>query len=301
MSAFFVVMSLSGVALAEPSADDKAQARALMDEGDRFATAKSWADALDRYRRAHEIMHVPTTGIEVARAQAALGHFIAARDAALTAARMPKQPGEPAVWEEARTEASLLAGTYADQIGAISFARAEPLAVVTLDGAIVDVTSDEPIPADPGVHVVRFAAPGGSPIERRAIVDPGGTAHVSLALAPAPSPYRVPMIAGFGAAGLGLVSGTLFGAVSLSHASAAKSACNGGHCPRSARGDIDGANGFGLASDVAFGVALAGAAVGGFTLFMAGRASDARSPAQSSFSARPFIGFASIGVAGELP
>ncbi len=296
-------MSVSSVALAEPSVDDKARARALMDEGDRFVAAKSWAEALDRFERADAIMHVPTTGVEVARAHAALLHFIAARDAALTAARAPKQPNEPAVWEEARTEAAVLAGTYADQIGAIAFevSHAEPLAVVTLDGAIVDVSSSEPFPADPGVHVVRFAPPGGNPTERRATVEPGKTAHVSLTGVRAESPYRVPMFAGFGAAGVGLVTGTVLGAVSLSRASAAKSACNAGHCPRIAQSDIDGANGFGLASDVAFGVALAGAALGGVSFYLDRRGTEASPQSRTGWSARPFIGLASIGLVGELP
>lgn len=299
---FSFSLSFSSVALADASTEDRARARALMDEGDRFVSAKSYVDALDRYQRADEIMHVPTTGIEVARAHAALGHFVAARETALAVARLARQPGEPAVWEEARTEAAVLAGTYADQIGAIVFdAGSTDGAVVTVDGMIVDVTSGVPLPADPGPHAVRIAVSGAPPSLRTITVEPGKTAHVSLALASASSPYHVPMLAGFGAAGLGLVTGTLFGAVSLSKASAAKSACSGGHCPPRAQGDIDGANGFGLASDIGFGVALAGAALGGFSLYMEQRGKEPRPATTSGLRARPFIGLFRIGIAGELP
>ena len=208
------------------------------------------------------------------------------------------------MWEEARTEAAVLAGTFADQIGAIVFdvPSDAKLAVVTLDGAIVDVTRAEPLPADPGLHVVRFAPPGGNAVERRTTVRPGETAHVSLAAARAESPYRVPMLAGCGVVGLGVVSGTLFGAVSLSHASSAKSACSSGRCPRSARGDIDGANGFGVASDIAFGIALAGAALSGFSMYMERRGAEpAQTAPHAGFTARPFVGLASVGITGELP
>ena len=296
-----LALSITSVALAEPSLAEKSRARALMDEGDRFVAAKSYAEALERYERADEIMQVPTTAIEVARTRALLGHFVAAREAALATARMPKQPGEPPVWEEARTEAAMLAGTYADQIGSVvlDLSRSDATAVVTIDGAIVDGTSTEPVPMDPGVHVVRVAASGHAPAERRVTVEPGKTARVALGdLATPSSPYRVPMLAGFGVAGLGVVTGTLFGAVSLSHASSAKAACNAGHCPRSAQGDLDGANAFGLASDVAFGLGLAGAAVGGASLYMEQRGKDTP---RTGWTAHPFIGLGNVGIAGALP
>src|SRR5436190_23509399 len=57
------------VARAEPSAADKETARSLMDEGDRKFAAKDYKGALDAYQGAHAIMGVPTTGLEVAKAQ----------------------------------------------------------------------------------------------------------------------------------------------------------------------------------------------------------------------------------------
>jgi tetratricopeptide (TPR) repeat protein len=104
------------LAHADPSAADKQRARALMDRGDLLFEAKSYEEALDAYERADQIMHVPTTGIEVARAHAALGHFARARAVALEVARSPKTPGEPAVFDEARAEAAKLAGELADKV-----------------------------------------------------------------------------------------------------------------------------------------------------------------------------------------
>jgi hypothetical protein len=295
-----LVMLTSSVSLAEPSAPEKARARSLMDEGDRFVAARSYAEALERYERADEIMQVPTTGIEVARTRALLGRFVAAREAALVAARLPKQPSEPAVWDEARTEAAVLAGTYADQIGSVVLdgSRLPSSTIVTIDGAVVDVTSAEPVSLDPGVHVARMSVAGNSSVERRITVEPGKTLRVELAEPHASSPYRIPMYAGFGVAGLGVLTGTLFGAISLSNASTAKSACSGGHCPRSAQGDIDGASTFGLASDVGFGLAIAGAALGGVSLYLDQKGTSA---ARSGLQTHAFVGLNGAGIAGVLP
>lgn len=104
------------LAHADPSAADKQRARALMDRGDLLFEAKSYEEALAAYERADEIMRVPTTGLEVARAHAALGHFAQARAVALEVARSSKTPGEPSVFDEARAEAAKLAGELADKV-----------------------------------------------------------------------------------------------------------------------------------------------------------------------------------------
>src|SRR4051812_48823604 len=53
---------------AAQSEADKQTAHRLMDDGDRYAEEKRWELALKAYDAAHAIMHVPTTGIEVAKA-----------------------------------------------------------------------------------------------------------------------------------------------------------------------------------------------------------------------------------------
>src|ERR1043165_6460836 len=82
-------------ASAAPTDADKESARLLMDEGDSLVEKKNYAAALSKYQKAHSIMHVTTTGIEVARTLAALGRLVEAKRAAHEAAGIPPAPGEP--------------------------------------------------------------------------------------------------------------------------------------------------------------------------------------------------------------
>lgn len=53
-------------------------------------------------------MHVPTTGIALARAHAVAGNLVEARDAALEVGPMPHESGEPALFDAARKSAKEL-------------------------------------------------------------------------------------------------------------------------------------------------------------------------------------------------
>jgi hypothetical protein len=72
---------------------------------------------------------------------------------------------------------------------------------------------------------------------------------------------------GFGAAGAGLVVGTLFGADALQAASSAREQCDGARCPTSAQTFIDQSKTSATISTISFGVAIVGAGVGLFGLF----------------------------------
>ena len=61
------------VVQAQPSGTERETARALVGEGDRLFAAKDYANALARYSSAYRLVRAPTVGIEVAKAQAALG------------------------------------------------------------------------------------------------------------------------------------------------------------------------------------------------------------------------------------
>src|SRR5688572_25016737 len=66
------------VVQAQPSGTERETARALVGEGDRLFAAKDYANALARYSSAYRLVRAPTVGIEVAKAQAALGRLIEA-------------------------------------------------------------------------------------------------------------------------------------------------------------------------------------------------------------------------------
>ena len=89
--------------------DERETARALMDEGDKKAGAGDHAAALKAYKAAYALIAVPTTGIAVAKEQAAVGQFVEARDTALAVTRYPQDAKESAPFRAARTRADELA------------------------------------------------------------------------------------------------------------------------------------------------------------------------------------------------
>ena len=97
------ILSSSGVAVAQSSAQ-RETARELMTEGTKHSDAGEKAAALKSFEGAHSIMNVPSTGIALARALAAVGRLLDARDMALAVRRKnPRHPKPPAnrgkIWQ----------------------------------------------------------------------------------------------------------------------------------------------------------------------------------------------------------
>jgi hypothetical protein len=83
-------MQVQGAALAaEPTAADRETARTLLIDGREKLSAGDAKGALQSFQAAHAIMGVPTTGLDLARAQAALGDLVGARATALGVASPP--------------------------------------------------------------------------------------------------------------------------------------------------------------------------------------------------------------------
>src|SRR5690349_18618117 len=97
-------LAAANAGAADPAVRESA--RRLVQEGDAFSARQDHAAALERYQRAYRLMHVPTVGIEVMKAQQALGKLVAANATALEVAALPRQPGEPAVFDQARLQAA---------------------------------------------------------------------------------------------------------------------------------------------------------------------------------------------------
>ncbi len=157
------VWLLAGAAHAEPSAADKETARSLLLDGRARMEAKDYAAALKAFQGADAIMHVPTTGIAVARAHAALGHLIEARETALAVSRTSAEPGESPAFADARAEAADLAARLAPRIPSVTVivTGVDPsLVEVRLDGALLPVaTLGLPRKTNPGHHTVSLTGP----------------------------------------------------------------------------------------------------------------------------------------------
>ena len=93
---------------AEPTAADKDAARKLIEQGRARDEAKDPKGALEAFKAADEIMHVPSTAIMVANAQVNLGRFVEARDTLAHVIKAPKAPDEPAGFQRARKAAEEL-------------------------------------------------------------------------------------------------------------------------------------------------------------------------------------------------
>ncbi|HYQ30085.1 MAG TPA: PEGA domain-containing protein [Polyangiaceae bacterium] len=231
-------------------------------------------------------MHVPTTGLEVARISAKLGKLVEARDVALEVIRMPAAAREAKPFKVARAAAEDLARELATQIPTL---RLELTPEAAADQASLEIDERSVPPAalglgyalNPGRHRVQIAATGYRPVAQDITLRPGETKtlRVKLVLAPtakvqpppppeaspAPPPERSstwPQWVGFSLGGAGLVAGTVAGILSLNRTRAAKEHCTGNLCTPEAEHDLNAAMTMANISNAGFGVAVLGASIG---------------------------------------
>lgn len=292
-----LVVALGGPipsALAQTAAD-RETARVLMDDGDEQLEKGAFEAALKLYLGAHEIMHVPTTGIEVARAYARMEKLVEARDAALEVLRMTAVPEEPLPFREARAAADKLARDLAPQIPLLRVEVTPPEAAqrasLSIDGGSVPRAAlGFRYSLNPGEHRLRLSADGFQPSELGVVLARGERKSVRIDLEPSPvsslrsqtargRPSNLPTEAaanegglksarplwplwlGAGLGGTGLVVGTVAGVVSLDRTKAAKKFCDGNDCTPAAKPDRDAALTAATVSNIGFGVAALGVAL----------------------------------------
>jgi hypothetical protein len=255
LTALLVATTLFGAdaAHADPSSGEKEAARKQMIRGLEQRKNGSTVEALESFRAADAIMHVPTTALEVARTQLALGHWLDARETATAALHAPARPGESAPFKEARAQMTALVDEVTARLPSvvITVTGAPPgtPTTVTLDGRDLPPDGFEALhKVDPGHHVIDGKA-GETVGHVEVDVAEGRTEQVELVMrggtlaAPAPADQvvgapakkidglQVAEIAGFAAGGVGLVTGVVTGLVSISKTSSIKSACGGDNCP----------------------------------------------------------------------
>ena len=306
-AALLLAGSLSArVCAAAPTVPERETARQAMDLGDRLFDEKEYDKALRAYREADAIMHVPTTGIEVAKTQAALGLLLDARETATAVAHLPVVEGEPAPFADARESAQRMAAALLARI---------PTIQLTLSGlpdgvaARVDIDGENvpnsvlvaPRKVNPGTHVLHGTAPGYLDVRRDVVVREKEHVTSELAMSPGQGsadhhPWPLLAYAGFGAGIGGVALGAITGLVSLGKTSSARSLCVGNACPASAQSEVSSAQTFATASDVFFGLGLASASVG----LIAVLASGPRTEARSTTGMRVLIGPGSLELRGAF-
>ena len=282
-------------------------------------------------------MHVPTTGLEVAKAQAALGLLVEARETALRVTRIGDKPNDPAPFKQARDAASAMN----DDLGA----RIPSLTVTVKnvpEGATAEVTIDDaPIPAEglgqarklnPGHHVV--VAKAGSadakqeidlaekdqkqltvelPAAAAVASTTGGTATTTETPPEAEPSHKsggskVLMFGGFGLAGAGVIAGSITGILSMSKTNTIKSSgfCTSNVCGPQENSDISSAKSMATISTVAFIAAGAGAVLGVVGLLTGNPSSSPsatpeKPPTDESTSRiEPWLGLGAAGLRGSF-
>lgn len=331
-----VLSLLPAVAYAQqPSLADRETARSLMDEGDKKRDSGDMKAALKSYEAADAIMKVPTTGLEVARAQVALGMLLEARETLGRVVRIPVKAGEPPPFAAARKAADQMNNDLAARIPSIQVvvANADPAVTpqISVDNEpIPPAAASAPRKVNPGAHVVVVKA--GS-VEKKADVSvverENKTVSVDLkdqvATPPPPPPKpveksegggagKVLMYGGFGVGILGIGVGSVTGIMSISKTSSLKDQCPNNNCPPGKQDEIDSAKGLGNIATVAFIVGGVGVGVGvvGLLLSSGDKKEPAASAAQSRDkdrkSAKPFspehvravLGPSYVGLAGAF-
>jgi hypothetical protein len=304
----------------EPTAADRETARTLMEEGRALRDQKDLKGALDRFQRADAIMHVPSTGYELAETQVGLGLLVEAKDTLAHIRAIPAAPNEPRPFREARRRADELDGSLAGRIPGLTITvTGAPPGVtpsVTIDGAPVPAAVlGVPRRVDPGHHVLVATVDGGEGREEADVAE-SETRPVTIAItmttpsAPAPAEVAAPpppprshtltyasiALGGVGVAGLGV--GAVTGILTLSKKSSLSTECGASHqCPPSAFGDLDSAHTTATISTAAFvagGVCLA-AGVTGFFLTRKGASSG-----DDHAEVTPWIGPGGAGLSGRF-
>jgi hypothetical protein len=185
-----------------PSAADKETARALMDDGDKKFAAGDLQGALKSYKAADDIMKVPTTALEVARAQIKLKLLVEARDTLVRLMAIPTAPNESGAFAKARQEAAWLNEELVTRIPSLRVG-VEGLGVgvspeVTIDGEALPVAAvGLPRKLNPGLRRVVVSAKGYQSATAEVTLAEGENKELSVALrlillAPVPSTSAAP-------------------------------------------------------------------------------------------------------------
>jgi hypothetical protein len=327
-------LTATTAAYADPTSADRETARTLMQQGRELTAKGDLKAALKRFKGADDIMHVPTTALEVARTLVALGQLVEARDFIAAIRQNAPRASEPQPFKDARAKADALDASLNGRI---------PSLVVTVKGtpegeqATVSVDGT-PIPAgvlglpravDPGHHVVTAkiaskTAQGDGKQEVDVREGEQKPVEVTLTVTTTPEPTETPGPAapppeaptpvtshsptvitwvGVGLAGAGVIAGTVTGVLSMSKKSALQSECPNDVCAPG-NSDYSAANTYALVSTIGFIAAGVGAAVAAVTLVV-GHEEPAATPAeappaQTGLVVRPWLGIGSGGVSGSF-
>jgi len=305
----------------EPSAAQKETARAFMAEGRQKRQENDLPGALFSFQRAHDIMAVPTTGMEVARTMVQLGMLRDAKKMATQVAASPVQPKELPPFAHAREEAEKLQHDLEKQVPTVTVhvkgLEGREIPHLKLNGTSLPQNAfNTAIPLDPGIHNLLVTV--GIRFEKlytvtlhegdQVVLDvavPRTSAPISQPAKPtkvSSSPqYRwtgpVP-VASFVVAGAGILLGSATGWIAITKGNKAKEGCTNNLCPPPTHDDIQTGTAMATVSTISFAVASSAALTGiGYVLLTP---HNNREPRSQSYTASPWVGLGTAGIQGNF-
>ncbi len=286
--ATIVLILATSTVTAAPSPSDVASARSLVMEGRTLLDKGDVAAARDKFRAAYALVPTPIIGLDLARAHAALGELIEAREVCSDVARLPVLPKESSEGKKARSDCANLSAILLPRIATLTIVVKPAAADVAVD---VDT---HPLPSEaigsahkvnPGSHTVRVRR--GAWEETRVIEFADGAVKIvkfsippspamkktdgSSGIAERPTPPAPPSDTPGTVAKIGLgvgavligVGGYLGWSARNKYVSARDEHCDAGGCDAEGKTLTEDARARGNAGSVVFGVGAAVAVISG--------------------------------------
>jgi hypothetical protein len=143
---------------------ERAAARDLFKQGDELQRAGNFADALDRFQRAQQVIQAPTNVLRIAECQAALGKLVESAESYRAVIRWPLAAGAPPAFQSAIDQAKGELSQVDPRVPHL-LVKVSPAGVpnesLVIDGtAVSGALVGEPMPLDPGEHKVTVTASG---------------------------------------------------------------------------------------------------------------------------------------------
>jgi serine/threonine-protein kinase len=323
-SLLLALLSLSAAASAETTPEDRASADQLYNDASKLMTAAKYAEACPKLSASQKLDPAIGTLLKLGFCFTYTGQTASAWASFNDAEAMARKAGDRTRGDEAAKRARELE----PKLSKLAIESAEAETEVRRDGAVIDRSVlGTALPVDPGAHAIVASAPGKEP----------WSGSVSVAAGPGTTTLRVPALAaaaaapvaavtppvgaaeaaagptpaagwstqrkvavGVGGVGVvGIVVGSVFGAMTLSKTSAGNQHCGAGDkpfCDPDGLSLLKGATTTANISNVA--LAVGGAAViGGVVLFLTAPAGGAPAKAESArLKVLPGVGPGSGGI-----
>jgi serine/threonine-protein kinase len=286
-------LAVSSTALADPSLATSATAEKLFQDGKRLMEARDYAAACPKLEESQRLDPSVGTLLNLGSCYEGAGRSATAWVTFRAAAGAARVAHEAEREQFARTRADALEpGLATIAVDVPAEAAVEGLAVRRDGEALTRAAWGVAVPVDPGPHLVEAVANGRKGWTRQVSVDDRAAVRVAVPLlaveeiAAPPSTTVLPAIPpaapargashtaswiAYGAGIVGLGVGSAFGVAALSAKSDLDSHCSASHqCPTDQRSRLDTLSRDAWISNIGFGVAIVGAAVGTVLLFVKG-------------------------------